>query len=138
MIFWRLAIKPGRPLAMGLIDGTPIVGLPGNPAAVYVTLTLFVRPLLARLGGALFKPPAAQFVRSAFNARKRPEFRQYVRVTVVRAADGVLEARKFPKEGAGLLTSLTQSDGLAELAHGAKSVAVGDMIAFYPHELLWS
>ena len=138
MMFWRLAIKPGRPLAMGTIGGTPIVGLPGNPAAVYVTLAVFVRPLLARLGGATFHPLVPREVRSTFKAKKRLGRREYVRVRIIRAADGVLEARKFPKEGAGLLTSLTESDGLAELGLNVKSVAPGDMIAFYPHEVLWS
>jgi len=138
MMFWRLAIKPGRPLAMGKIGGTPIVGLPGNPAAVYVTLALFVRPLLARLGGAIFDPLVPQEVRSTFKAKKRLGRREYVRVSLSRAADGVLEARKFPKEGAGLLTSLTESDGLAELGVNVKNTAPGDMIAFYPHEHLWS
>ena len=138
MMFWRLAIKPGRPLAMGKIGGTPIVGLPGNPAAVYVSLALFVRPLLARLGGAIFEPLVPQEVRSTFKAKKRLGRREYVRVSISRAADGVLEARKFPKEGAGLLTSLTESDGLVELGLNVKSTAPGDMVAFYPHELLWS
>jgi len=138
MMFWRLAIKPGRPLAMGQVRGTPMVGLPGNPAAVYVTLAFFVRPLLARLGGAIFKPLVPQMVRSTFKAKKRLGRREYVRVSLVRAEDGTLEARKFPKEGAGLLTSLTQSDGLAELGLNTKKVEIGDMVAFYPHELLWS
>jgi molybdopterin molybdotransferase len=138
IMFWRVAIKPGRPLAMGLIGGTPIVGLPGNPAAVYVTLAFFVRPLLARLGGALFEAPVSRLVRSKFKAKKRLGLRQYVRVGVRRAQDGMFEAQKFPKEGAGLLTSLTQSDGLAELSEHLRGVAVGDMIAFYPHELFWS
>jgi molybdopterin molybdotransferase len=138
MMFWRLAIKPGRPLAMGIINGTPIVGLPGNPAAVYVTLAFFVRPLVARLGGRKFKRPQAHLVRSKFKATKRPGRLEYIRVSVSRASDGVLEAQKFPKEGAGLLTSLTESDGLAELANDAKTVAPGDMIHFYPYEVLWS
>lgn len=138
VMFWRLAIKPGRPLAMGVIAGTPAVGLPGNPVAVYVTLALFVRPLLARLGGAIFAPPVPQQVRAQFKARKRLGRREYLRVSIERAADGTLEARKFPKEGAALLTSLTQSDGLAELDDQVKSVAPGDLISFYPHALLWS
>jgi molybdopterin molybdotransferase len=138
MMFWRLAIKPGRPLAMGKIGDTPIVGLPGNPAAVYVTLALFVRPLLARLGGATFVRLVPQEVRATFKAKKRLGRREYIRVSISRAADGVLEARRFPKEGAGLLTSLTESDGLAEIGDNVKSTAPGDMIAFYPHELLFS
>jgi molybdopterin molybdotransferase len=57
---------------------------------------------------------------------------------VSHAPDGIAEARKFPKEGAGLLTSLTESDGLAELADDVKTVSPGDMVAFYPHEAFWS
>jgi molybdopterin molybdotransferase len=138
IVFWRLAIKPGHPIAMGVVGGTAIVGLPGNPAAVYVTLALFVRPLLARFGGALFEAPAAQTVRSTFKVKKRFGRREYVRVSVARAADGVLEARTYPKGGAASLTSLTESDGLAELSDDVSNIGAGDMIAYYPHEQLWS
>lgn len=137
MVFWRLAIKPGRPLAMGVVQGTPLVGLPGNPAAAYVTFVMFVRPLLAHLAGATPQPLMPLRVRSTFASKKRAGRREFVRVNVSRAADGVLEARRFPKEGAALLTSLTTSDGLAELADDAAGVAVGDMISFYPHDAFW-
>jgi molybdopterin molybdotransferase len=137
LVFWRLAIKPGRPLAMGLVSGTPFVGLPGNPAAAYVTFAFFVRPLLAHLGGARPEPLLAQPVRAAFEAKKRPGRREYVRVSVTRAPDGALEAHRFPKEGAALLSSLTESDGLAELGDDVTRVSTGDMIGFYPHDLFW-
>jgi molybdopterin molybdotransferase len=137
MVFWKLAIKPGRPLAMGVVGGTPFVGLPGNPAAVYVTFAFFVRPLLAHLAGEVLPPLTPLRVRSTFTQKKRAGRREYVRVSVSRAADGVLEARKFPKDGAALLTSLTTSDGLAELADDATGVAEGEMIAFYPHDSFW-
>jgi molybdopterin molybdotransferase len=137
LVFWRLAIKPGRPLAMGMVRGTPFVGLPGNPAAAYVTFVHLVRPLLAHLGGAAPQTPMALRVRSTFASRKKAGRREFIRVTISRAADGVLEARKFPKDGAALLTSLTTSDGLAELADDATDVAVGDMISFYPHDSFW-
>jgi molybdopterin molybdotransferase len=137
LVFWRLAIKPGRPLAMGVVQGTPLVGLPGNPAAVYVTFVMFVRPLLAHLAGASPQPLRPLRVRSTFAGKKRAGRREFVRVNVSRAADGVLEARRFPKEGAALLTSLTTSDGLVELADDATGVAVGDMINFYPHDAFW-
>jgi len=137
LVFWRLAIKPGRPLAMGVVQGTPLVGLPGNPAAVYVTFVMFVRPLLAHLAGASPQPLRPLRVRSTFASKKRAGRREFVRVDVSRAADGVLEARRFPKEGAALLTSLTTSDGLVELADDATAVAVGDMINFYPHDAFW-
>ncbi|KQP70825.1 molybdopterin molybdotransferase MoeA [Methylobacterium sp. Leaf112] len=137
LLFWRLAIKPGRPVAMGLVDGTPFVGLPGNPVAVYVTLLFVVRPLLARLGGASVVPPVPQKVRAAFAYRKKSGRREFVRVTLAPGPDGVMEVHKFPREGAGLLTSLTQSDGLAELPDDVIGVAPGDTVAFYPHAVLW-
>jgi molybdopterin molybdotransferase len=137
LLFWRLAIKPGRPVAMGLVGGTPFVGLPGNPVAVYVTLLFVVRPLLARLGGMTLAPSVCQTVRAAFSYRKKAGRREFVRVSLATGPDGVVEAHNFPREGAGLLTSLTGSDGLAELPDDATGVAPGDALAFYPHAALW-
>ena len=137
LVFWRLGIKPGRPLAMGAVGGAAFVGLPGNPVAVYVTLLFVVRPLMARLGGALHEPLAPRMVRAAFPYRKKSGRREFVRVSLAQAPDGVTEARKFPRDGAGVLTSLTESDGLAELADDVTRVVEGDMIAFHPHGLLW-
>ncbi len=122
---------------MGVVGGTPLIGLPGNPAAVYVTLAFFVRPVLGHLGGAKMTRLVPQPVRAGFSSRKKSGRREYVRVSIDRGQDGMPEARKFPKEGAALLTSLTESDGLAELTDDATSVSVGDTIGFYPHELLW-
>jgi molybdopterin molybdotransferase len=137
LVFWRLGVKPGRPVAMGTVGGTAFVGLPGNPVAVYVTTLFVVRPLLARLGGERLEPTAPRLVRADFSYRKKPGRREFVRVSLVRGADGELEARKFPRDGAGVLTSLTESDGLAELADDVTRVAEGDMLAFHPHPLLW-
>lgn len=137
LVFWRLAIKPGRPLAMGTIGSTPFVGLPGNPVAVYVTLAMFVRPILMHLAGAAPQPLLPFPVRSAFSYKKRSGRREYVRVHLARAADGHYEAQRFPKEGAALLTSLTQSDGLVELADEKSTVSAGDFLPFYSHEAFW-
>ncbi|WP_411903207.1 molybdopterin molybdotransferase MoeA [Methylorubrum thiocyanatum] len=137
LMLWRLAIKPGRPVAAGLVAGTPFVGLPGNPVAVYVTLLFVVRPLLARLGGARHEPPLAWPVRAGFGYRKKAGRREFVRVILVRGEDGTVEARKFPRDGAGVLTSLSESDGLVELPDDAIAIAPGDTLAYYPHSLLW-
>ncbi|KQP42935.1 molybdopterin biosynthesis protein MoeA [Methylobacterium sp. Leaf104] len=137
LMFWRLAIKPGRPVAMGVVDGTPFVGLPGNPGAVYVTLLFVVRPLLARLGGGRDVAPLGQPVRAAFAYRKKAGRREFVRVSVALGSDAVLEAVKYPREGAGVLSSLTESDGLVELGDGVTAVAPGDILTFYPHAVLW-
>ncbi|KMO31524.1 molybdopterin molybdotransferase MoeA [Methylobacterium aquaticum] len=137
LVFWRLAIKPGRPVAMGLVGDAAFVGLPGNPVAVYVTLLVVVRPLLARLGGALLEPSPSQPARAAFRYAKKAGRREYVRVSLRRGADGAVEAVKFPRDGAGILSSLTGSDGLAELPEAVTGVMEGDRVEVFRHPLLW-
>ncbi|KQP61932.1 molybdopterin molybdotransferase MoeA [Methylobacterium sp. Leaf112] len=134
--FWRLAIKPGRPVAMGDIAGTPFVGLPGNPVAAYVTLLFVVRPLLARLGGWDSPPPLAVAARAAFDHAKKAGRREILRVGLRRTDDGTLEAVRPAGAAAGGLLSLAASDGLAVLSEDLTAVRVGDGIAVYPHTSL--
>ncbi|MEA2860865.1 MAG: molybdopterin molybdotransferase, partial [Methylobacteriaceae bacterium] len=115
LVLWRMAIKPGRPVAMGIIGGTPFIGLPGNPVASFVTFVHVVRPTVLALAGALQQDLVPMPVRAAFTYKKKIARREYVRVNLRKGADGVLEAVKFPREGAGLLSSLVQTDGLVEL-----------------------
>jgi len=136
LVFWRVGIKPGRPVAMGVLDGTALVGLPGNPVAAFVTFVRVVRPLLMQLAGADPAPLVPLPVRAAFAYRKKQGRREYVRVKLVRAADGVLEARKHPQEGAGVITSLTETDGLVELPENATTVEAGSTVGFLPYAVL--
>ncbi|MFI4994829.1 MAG: gephyrin-like molybdotransferase Glp [Hyphomicrobiales bacterium] len=137
LVFWRLGIKPGRPVAMGVIGGIPFVGLPGNPVAVFVTFCHVVRPLLARLSGMAPDPLKTVPVRAAFGYRKKTGRREYVRVSLRDAADGTVEAMKHPQEGAGILTSLTETHGLVELAEHVQAIAPGDMVGFLPYAAMW-
>ena len=130
LVLWRMAIKPGRPVAMGIIGGTPFIGLPGNPVASFVTFVHVVRPTVLALSGAQPKPLVPLPVRAAFSYKKKIGRREYVRVTLRRAADGALEAIKFPREGAGLLSSLVDTDGLAELGETITKVEPGQSIGF--------
>jgi molybdopterin molybdotransferase len=136
LVFWRLAIKPGRPVAMGVVRGVAFAGLPGNPVAVFVTFVHVVRPLLLRLAGAAVDIPAALPVRAAFRYSKKKGRREYVRVALRRAADGTVEAVKHPQEGAGVITSLTETDGLAELTEDITKVEPGAMIGFLSYAAL--
>ena len=140
LVFWRVAIKPGRPVAMGVIPGAwggaAFVGLPGNPAAVYVTFARIVRPLLLRLAGAEATPLVPLPVRAAFAYRKRAGRREYVRVKIGRAADGTVEAIKHAQEGAGIITSLTETDGLVELTEDITTVAPGATVGFLSYAAL--
>jgi molybdopterin molybdotransferase len=132
LVFWRLAIKPGRPAAMGVIGGTPVVGLPGNPVAAVVTFLHLARPLVLRLAGALAEALPRFAAEAGFAYRKKAGRREYVRVALT-GTDGLPLAQKFPREGAGLLTSLTRSDALAELPEEVTQVAPGDRIAVLPY-----
>src|SRR5262249_18280428 len=111
LVFWRVAIKPGRPGAMGVLAGAGACagaacgGPPGQPAAVYVTFARVVRPLLLRLAGAQALPLIALPVRAGFGYRKKAGRREYVRVKLVRGADGAVEAVKHAQDGAGIITS---------------------------------
>lgn len=140
LVFWRLAVKPGRPAAMGVLPkaggdlvsgGTPVVGLPGNPVAAVVCFLHLARPLLMRLAGAVDRPLPRYGALADFDYRKKAGRREYVRVTL-RTEGAVTRAAKFPREGAGLLSSLTESDGFAELPEAITRVAPGDAIAVLP------
>ena len=129
--FWRLAIKPGRPVALGQIRGVPLVGLPGNPVAAALTFAVLARPLILRLAGAVEPPPRTFPVAAGFSYRKRTGRREYVRASLA-AEDGRLVARKFPKDGAGILSSIVQSEGFAILDETVTDLAPGAMVGFLP------
>ncbi len=130
--FWKLAIKPGRPVALGQIGGAAFIGLPGNPAAMMVTFLRLARPALLRLAGATDIEPHLYKVRAGFDHVKKPARREYVRVRLATGEDGNLVAHKFPRDGAGILTSLVEADGLVELSEDTTQLTVGTMVDFLP------
>jgi len=136
LTFWRIAIKPGRPVALGLVEGTPFIGLPGNPAAVYVTFVNVARAIVARLSGETLAPPTRYPARSSFTYRKKEGRREYVRAKLAINESGVLTVAKYEREGAGVITSLTGTDGLVELPEAVTRVAVGDVLSFIPYAAL--
>ena len=118
-------------------DGAAFVGLPGNPVAVFVTFARVVRPLLLRLAGALPEPLTALPVRLAF--RLQEEERAGANMCAsrcARGADGIIEAVKHPQEGAGVITSLTETDGLAELSEDTTTVEPGATVGFLSYATL--
>jgi molybdopterin molybdotransferase len=136
LVLWRMAIKPGRPVAMGMIDGTPLIGLPGNPVASFVTFVHVVRPTVLALSGAAHARLVPMPVRAAFAYRKKIGRREYVRVSLRHGHDGMLEAIRFPREGAGLLSSLVDTDGLVELGEDVTKVEAGESVGFLGYEKL--
>jgi molybdopterin molybdotransferase len=135
LVFWRLAIKPGRPVAMGVMHGTPLVGLPGNPVAVFVTFAYLVQPLIAAMADATLAPLLRSTVIAGFKYRKKAGRREYLRVSLAQSGAQTI-ATKYPVDGAGVITSLTRTDGLVELGADCTSVEPGDAVAFIDYRQL--
>ncbi|MGI9421141.1 MAG: molybdopterin molybdotransferase MoeA [Geminicoccaceae bacterium] len=130
--FWQISVKPGRPLALGQIDETIFIGLPGNPVAAMVCFLLFARPVLSTLAGGSWTEPGTFLVPADFSMRKKPGRREYLRARLVRDENGRQRVRKIEREGSGILTSLTEADGLVDVAEDVELIEPGDAVPFLP------
>jgi molybdopterin molybdotransferase len=129
LVSWRIAMKPGRPLALALWKGVPVMGLPGNPVAAFVCALVFARPALARLSGETWAGPLALTVPAAFTKRKKAGRREYLRARLTPAG----EAEVFRSEGSGRISGLSWAEGLVELPDGALEVVPGTPVRFLPY-----
>lgn len=127
MHHWRIAIKPGRPLALAQWAGVPVFGLPGNPVAAFVCALVFARPSFAVLGGAEWAEPQGFDVPAAFEKRKKGGRREYLRA---RLRNGAVEV--FKSEGSGRISGLSWADGLVELPEDAATITKGDLVRYLP------
>lgn len=129
---WQLAIKPGRPMTFGQIGDCLIVGLPGNPVAVFVCFLIYVWPMLRRLSGAPWPEPRRWLLPAdfAFPDRKLGR-REFWRGSLVPGPHG-LSVAKFPRDGSGLIAGLRVADGLIEIPEEVPEVRPGDPVAFLP------
>ena len=126
--FWRIAMRPGRPFAVGRIGNTVLFGMPGNPVAVMVTFLTLVRPALLQMMGAKPQPLPLLQAHSEQPLRKKAGRTEYQRGIVSTAPDGRLQVRTTGNQGSGVLSSMVQANGLIVLHHGQGNVAVGDTV----------
>ncbi|SFB72335.1 gephyrin-like molybdotransferase Glp [Tropicimonas isoalkanivorans] len=126
---WRIALKPGRPLALAMWRGTPVFGLPGNPVAALVCSLIFARPALSLMAGAGWVEPLGFDVPAAFSKSKKPGRREYLRARL--NAEGAAEV--FPSEGSGRISGLSWATGLVELPDGPLDVEPGQPVRFLPY-----
>jgi molybdopterin molybdotransferase len=126
--FWRIAMRPGRPMAVGRIGEAVLFGLPGNPVAVMVTFLAFVRPALLQMMGC--SAPALPLLKahSTEAIRKKPGRTEYQRGVVKSAANGALTVATTGQQGSGVLSSMAQANGLIVLGHDQGNVALGDEV----------
>ena len=126
---WRIALKPGRPLALGVWRGVPVFGLPGNPVAALVCTLIFARPAIGVLGGEGWHEPLGFNVPAAFEKSKKAGRREYLRARM--NADGAAEV--FMSEGSGRISGLAWADGLVEIGDDAREIRRGDPVRFIPY-----
>ena len=127
LALWRVAMKPGRPLAMGLWGGKPVLGLPGNPVAAMVCALVFAHPALAVLAGGDWAEPHSYLLPAAFEKSKKAGRREYLRA---RVRDG--QAEIFASEGSGRVSGLSWAEGLVMLDTPAATIRQGDPVRFIP------
>lgn len=129
---WRIALKPGRPLALALWDGVPVFGLPGNPVAALVCALVFARPAFSLLAGGGWLDRPGFEVPAGFAKSKKPGRREFLRARLT--PEGAAEA--FRSEGSGRISGLSWAEGLVELPDGAADIRPGDPVRFLPYAML--
>ncbi len=126
--FWKIAMRPGRPMAVGRIGDAILFGLPGNPVAVMVTFLAFVRPALLTMMGAAAKDTPLLKAHSLEAIRKKPGRTEFQRAIVANASDGNLQVRTTGQQGSGVLSSMASANGLLLLHHDQGNVAIGEEV----------
>lgn len=129
---WQIAIKPGRPMSFGQIGDCVVLGLPGNPVAVFVCFLIYVRPVLTRLAGGAWPEPPRFPLPAAFTQNKKVGRREFWRAKLTQGSDGRFQIAKFPRDGSGLISSLREADGLIEVVEDVTEVKQGDLVDFIP------
>jgi molybdopterin molybdotransferase len=127
MTLWRIAVKPGRPLALGQWSGVPVFGLPGNPVAAMVCTLIFARPAMALMAGETWTEPQGFTVPAAFSKRKKAGRSKYLRARIRNGA-----AEVFASEGSGRISGLAWAEGLVELPHEAAEITPGVPVRYIP------
>ena len=128
---WKVAMKPGKPLAFGRIGEADFIGLPGNPVSAFATFSLFARPFILKRMGATQLRPTIYRVRAASEWLKAGDRREFLRGRTQIASDGELEVQLYPNQSSGVLNSTVWANGFVDLDIG-QTIRIGDMVKFIP------
>jgi len=136
VIFWKAAIKPGRPIAMGKIQNCYIICLPGNPVSVQLLYAFIVKPFIEYLAGGIFLLPVPEKIKVNFNMSKKTKRMEWLRVKK-RKINIEFFAEKFPKQGSGMISSMAYSDGIIEIPENISKVKSGEKYDYYDFKILF-
>jgi molybdopterin molybdotransferase len=132
--FWKIAMRPGRPMAVGRIGDAVLFGLPGNPVAVMVTFYAFVRDALLRMAGESVEPLPLLRAVSQAPLRKKPGRTEFQRGIVSQDGDGRWQVRITGAQGSGILRSMSEANGMVVLHHAQGNVAAGELVDVMPFD----
>ena len=131
--FWKTAIKPGRPLAIGKINKTIIICLPGNPVSVHLLYGMLIKPLIEYICSGKLNLPKSTKVKVNFSMKKKNKRLEWLRVMVKKNKDGLF-VKKFPKQGSGMISSIAYADGIIEIPEKVSFISKGEYYSFYSYE----
>ena len=134
--FWRAAIKPGRPLAFGKINKCYVVCLPGNPVSVQLLYAMLIKPLILKLCGGSLELPSSSKIYSNFNMKKKTKRMEWLRVIKTKINEKDF-ATKYPKQGSGMISSISYSNGIIEVGEDVSLIKKDDIFEFYDFESLF-
>jgi molybdopterin molybdotransferase len=136
IFFWRAAIKTGRPIAIGKIKKTYIVCLPGNPVSVQLLFAFVVKPLIYKLIGSLVNHVQPEKIATNFSMIKKTKRLEWLRVSKKLIKDKYV-LLKHPKQGSGMITSISYSDGVVEIPEDVSVINKGDVFDYYDFDKLF-
>ena len=138
LFFWQTAIKPGRPLAIGKIDKTIIICLPGNPVSVYLLFGMIIKPFLEFLCSSMMIMPNHYIAKANFSMKKKTERLEWLRVVIDNKIDSEIYVNKYLKQGSGIISSISFSDGIIEIPEEVSMINSGDKFDLYLFSELFS
>ncbi len=131
VFFWKTAIKPGRPLAIGKIKKTLIICFPGNPVSVHLLFGMIIKPFIKKLFGSKFYEPNCLKASVNFKMKKKTKRLEWIRVTIDKNKSDIISVNKYPKQGSGMISSISFSDGVIEIPENVNQINKGDVYDLY-------
>ncbi len=136
IFFWKAAIKPGKPVAVGKIKDCYVICLPGNPVSVHLLFVMLINPLIKKLSGGNFNLPKSSKIVANFNMQKKTRRLEWLRI-IKKTLNNKNIAIKYPKQGSGMMSSIAYSDGIIEIDADISAIKKGDIFDYYDFENLF-